>query len=194
MGISGQPPIASTYATIFTYAGIPEFSVPGSTSVTISADSGCVSESSLTNPGRCPAPGNGPVPACSRQQYFSVSITVKCDSASGSATSCTNFANRFDTDIEFDDPDLGNLVSVSAYYSTNICDQAAAKPLSQAFFPNTTKKGKFRIVAAPNINGGSVFTVKLIGAELLVGNDPTKVVTLDGTYAGKIITIRSCTP
>ena len=125
--------------------------------------------------------------------YFTVNINVKCDSASDTATSCTNFANRFDTDIALDDPDVGNLVSVFASFSTNICDTAASTNYLGGYYPNTPK-GKFRIIATPNINSGTVFSVKLIGVELLVGNDTTRAITLDGTYAAKIVTIRACTP
>jgi hypothetical protein len=189
-GISGQPAISSTFATKSTYAGAPPY-VAASTTISISASSSCISENSLTNPGKCPTQTTNPT--CTRQSYFSVNISVKCDSESDTATSCTNFANNFDQEISLDDPTLGNLVSVSASFSTNICDTGASVNYLGGYYPNTPK-GKFKIVATPNINSGTVFTVKLIGVELLAGNDTTKAVTLDGTYAAKIVTIKACTP
>ncbi|MBY0453104.1 MAG: hypothetical protein K2P92_08715, partial [Bdellovibrionaceae bacterium] len=122
-----------------------------------------------------------------------VNISVKCDAESGTATSCNSFAGHFDEEISLDDTALGGLVSVSASFSPNICDTASFVNYVGGYYPNTPK-GKFKILATPNINDGTVFTVKLIGVELLVGNDPSKVVTLDGTYAAKIVTVQACTP
>lgn len=191
MGISGQPDIKTSYAIITTYAGMPPY-VPASTSVYLSATSSCLTESNFTNPGKCQTGGNT---TCTKASNFSIGISVKCDSASATATSCSNFADNFDKEISLDDPDLGKLVSINASYSSNICDTTGASTATYigGYYPNTPV-GKFKITATQSIADGQVFTVKLIGVELLVGNDTTKKITLDGTYSAKIITQKACTP
>lgn len=191
MGISGQPAIASSYALVTRSPSYGPYS-PASSSVFLSASSVCLSENQFTNPGKCQTGSNT---TCQKSSTFSINISIKCDSESDTANACTNFANYFDTDIALDDANLGRLISISASYNTNTCDTTGASSTNYlgGYYPNSPQ-GKVRISAIQNLSGGQVITVKLIGVQLLVGNDPNKGITLDGTYAGKIITQNSCTP
>ena len=190
MGISGQPAISSTYSTISKTDSYGPYS-PGTTSISLIAMSSCVSEAQMTNPGKCPAGGNS---SCTKQASFFVSISIKCDAQSNTATSCTNFADSFNTDIPLNDPNLGKYISIAVSYNTNICDTTGASSSNYlgAYYPNSPT-GTIKILPIANLNDGQVISVQLKGVDLLLGNDTTKAITLNGTYAGKIITQKACT-
>lgn len=190
VGLAGQPAIQTSYASVTHQAAIG--SLPPSTSVSVIATSVCATKAAFTNPGKCKDTSG----QCQKDKMFMVSINLKCDSQSNTATACPNFDDKLNQEIALSDAAFGPYITISVINNTDTCDSSGA---SQALYMpqlfGAPKVGKVRITKLDGLADGRILSVDLIGVELLKGGTDTgNKLTINGTYAGEVVTTKACTP
>ncbi len=184
MGMTDIPAIKSSIATITRSESQGQF-VPAKTVVAVSSASECISRAMVSS-STCSTPSS----SCSARKYLQVSVIVTCDDASKDATTCKTMANSLNTEIDLKTSNLSQHIMVAVTSSSNVCQSSAATSYALNF---QDKKGKVKILKSPTLANGGVFSVQLIGVELIKnGTVTTDKITVDGTYAGEIVTQPNC--
>jgi hypothetical protein len=184
MGITDTPTIKSSVAFITRSESQGQY-VPATTTVSISSMSECLSRAMVSST-TCASP----TPACSARKLLQVSVNIVCDNASKDATTCKTMENNLNSEIDLKTSNVSQHISIAVVNSSNICQSTAATSYALNY---QDKKGKIKILKSPTLANGGVFSVQLIGVELIKnGLDAADKITVDGTYAGEIVTQPSC--
>lgn len=180
-GISNFPQLRSSYAMV-TRTDMTSYKA---TSLTILTMGSCTSETDLTRVQTCATPG--PTPTCTDHTPNSfITLSLVCDGASATATSCSNFASYLNQNINLSDAQWSGKISISVSYIGDPCDSTKTSTLLPPFSSPT---GSIKITSLANLSTGTVVTVQFTGVQVNSFSGPTRSGTLNGTISGKILSI-----